>query len=170
MEKKITSHLNKGLIIGLVLVAIGIVFQVMDIYERWLQWLILGLFCIAIIWACISYASEMEGNVTFGKVFSHGFKTSAVVAIIAIVSFILMYYIMPETKAKIIEKTREELAKNPQMTDEIIESTTSMMDKSYFLFGIIGSIFSYAFIGAIASLIGAGFAKKNPNNNMPQSM
>lgn len=120
MEKKVTTHFTKGLIIGLIMVAIGLVFQVLDIYERWVQWATLGLYLIAIIWACVSYANDMEGNITFGKVFGHGFKTAAIVALIAIAAFAITYVIMPEIKDKAIEKAREEMAKNPQMTDEMV--------------------------------------------------
>jgi hypothetical protein len=170
MEKKVTTHFTKGLIIGLIMVAIGLVFQVLDIYERWVQWATLGLYLIAIIWACVSYANDMEGNITFGKVFGHGFKTAAIVALIAIAAFAITYLIMPEIKDKAIEKAREEMAKNPQMTEEMIDQAIGMTDKFFFLFGVVGSLFGYAFIGLIGSLIGAGVAKKNPNSGMPQSM
>lgn len=170
MEKKITTHFTKGLIIGLIMVAIGLVFQVLDIYERWVQWATLCLYLIAIIWACVSYANDMEGNITFGKVFGHGFKTAAIVALIAIAAFAITYVIMPEIKDKAIEKAREEMAKNPQMTDEMVDQAIGMTDKFFFLFGVVGSLFAYAFMGVIGSLIGAGVAKKNPNSGMPQSM
>lgn len=170
MEKKITSHIAKGLIIGLVMVAIGLAFQIFDIYESWIQWLVLALYCIAIIWACISFSNEMDGDVTFGKVFGHGFRTAAIVTLIAIAAFGLTYLIMPEMKDKAMEKARESMAKNPQMTEETIEKALEWTGKYFVLFGIIGSLFSYAFFGVIASLIGGAVAKKNPNAGMPQSM
>lgn len=170
MEKKVTSHFTKGLVIGLIMVAIGLVFQVLDIYERWVQWLTLGLYLIAIIWTCVSYANEMEGNITFGKVFGHGFKTAAIVALIAIAAFAITYMIMPEIKDKALEKAREQMAENPKLTEEMIDQAITMTGKFFFLFGVVGALFGYAFIGLIGSLIGAGVAKKNPNQGMPQSM
>ena len=170
MEKKVTTHFTKGLIIGLIMVAIGLVFQVLDIYERWVQWATLGLYLIAIIWACVSYANDMEGNITFGKVFGHGFKTAAIVALIAIAAFAITYVIMPEIKDKAIEKAREEMVKNPKLTDEMIDQAIGITDKFFFIIGLASSLFTYAFMGLIGSLIGAGAAKKNPNSGMPQSM
>lgn len=170
MEKKITTHFTKGLIIGLVMVAIGIMFQIFDIYENWIQWLILALYCVAIIWACTSFSKDMNGNVTFGKVFGHGFKTAAIVTLISIAAFIITYLIMPEIKDKAMEKAREDMAKNPKMTEETIEMTMKWTEKSFMLIGIVISLFSYAFFGVIASLIGGAAAKKNPNSGMPQSM
>jgi NADH:ubiquinone oxidoreductase subunit 6 (subunit J) len=170
MEKKVMTHFTKGLIIGLVMVAIGITFQVLDIYDRWVQWVVLAAYAGAIIWACISFSSDMDGDVTFGKVFSHGFKTAAIVTLIAIASFFITYLVMPEMKEKAMEMARAEMAKNPQMTDEIIDKALEFTNKYFLLFGVIGSLFSYALVGVIASLIGGGVAKKNPSNGMPQSM
>jgi Protein of unknown function (DUF4199) len=170
MEKKVTTHFTKGLVIGLIMVAIGVIFQVLDIYERWVQWVTLCVYLAAIIWACISYSNDMDGNITFGKVFGHGFKTAAIVTLIAIAAFVVIYFLMPEIKDKTLEKTREEMAKNPKMTEEMIDQAVEMTGKFFFLFGVVGSLFLYAFMGLIASLIGAGVAKKNPNQGMPQSM
>lgn len=170
MEKKVTSHFVKGLIIGIAVVLIGIIFSVFDIYERWIQWLVLGCYIVAIIWACYSYSVDMDGQITFGSVFGHGFKTAAIVTLIAIAGFIITYYLMPEVQEKMMAVARTEMEKNPQMTDDTVDKAMEFTSKYYFLFGIVGSLFSYAFFGGIASLIGAGIAKKNPNANMPKSI
>lgn len=169
MEKKITTHLMKGLIIGLILVVIGIMLQVFAIYDKWVQWSVLGLFIVAIIWACISFSNEMDNDVTFGSVFVHGFKTAVIVTLIAIASFLITNFVMPEFKEKAMEMARAQMEKNPQMNDETIEKALTFTKKYYILFGVLGSLFSYAFFGAIAALIGAGIAKKNPSSNMPQT-
>ena len=170
MEKKVTSHFVKGLIIGIAVVLIGIIFSVFNIYERWVQWLTLGAYLVAIIWACYSFSNDMDGQVTFGSVFGHGFKTASIVALIAIAGFIITMFVMPEVKEKALEMSRAELEKNPQMNEETIDKALEFTSKYFFLFGVVGSLFSYAFIGGIASLIGAGIAKKNPNANMPKSI
>lgn len=170
MEQKVTSHFAKGLIIGLAVVALGIVFQVLNIYERWTQWTVLGLYIIAIVWSCISYSKELDGNITFSGVFGHGFKTAAIVALISIAAFIITNWILPDLKEKALEVARNEMLKDPQMNDELIDKTLAWTDNYYVLFGIIGSLFSYALLGAIGALIGAGLAKKNPQSGMPQSL
>lgn len=170
MEKKITSHFSKGLIIGLVLVIIGIIFQVLDIYDRWIQWAVLGLYCLAIIYSCILYSKEMEGDVTFGNVFGHGFKTASIVTLITIAAFIITYLIMPEIKEKAMQIARAEMEKNPKVTEEIIDNAMKMTDKFFLVFGIVGSLFSYALMGAIAALIGASIAKKTPQSGIPKNV
>ncbi len=170
MEKKITTHFVKGLIIGIAVVLIGILFSVFDIYERWIQWVTLGCYVVAIIWACYSFSVEMDGDITFGSVFGHGFKTAAIVSLIAIAGFVLTYYLLPEVKEKVMLVARTEMEKNPQLNEDSVDTAMEFTNKYYFLFGIVGSLFSYAFFGGIAALIGAGIAKKNPNSNMPKSI
>lgn len=169
-EKKVMTHFTKGLIIGLVMVAIGILFQVFGIYEKWVQWVVLGAYLAAIIWSCISFSSDMQGNVTFGQVFGHGFKTAAIVTLVGIAGFILTYFLMPEVKEKALLMAREEMEKNPQLTPQNIDQALEFTSKFFFLFGIIGSLFSYALTGLIAALIGGAIARKNSNAGMPQSM
>lgn len=169
-EKKVMTHFMKGLIIGLILVAIGIVFQVFGIYEKWVQWTVLGAYLIAIIWACFSFSNDMEGNVTFGQVFGHGFKTAAIVTLVGIAGFVFTYYLMPEVKEKGLEMARAEMEKNPQLSADNIDQALAFTNKFFFLFGIIGSLFSYALTGLIAALIGAAIVRKNPNAGMPQSL
>ena len=170
MEKKVTSHFVKGLIIGIAVVVIGILFSVFNIYERWVQWVTLACYLVAIIWACYSFSVDKDGEVTFGSVFGHGFKTAAIVTLIGILGFALTTVLMPEVKEKAMEMARAEMEKNPQMNDETIDKAIEFTRNYFFLFGVVGSLFSYAFIGGIASLIGAGIAKKNPNVNMPKSV
>jgi hypothetical protein len=170
MEQKITSHFTKGIIIGVVVVTIGFVFQMLDIYDKWVQWVTMGIYFAALIGSCVFYSQQMGGNVTFGSVFSHGFKTAAIVSLISIASFVISYFALPELKEKAMEMARLEMAKDERLTQEMIDQAISWTDKFYLAFGIVGSIFAFAFTGAIASLIGAAVAKKNPNPQMPQSL
>jgi hypothetical protein len=170
MEQKITTHFTKGLIIGLIMVTLGTVFQVLNIYDRWVQWLTLGVYAASIIWTCYSFSKEMDGAVSFRQIFSHGFKTASIVTLIGIAAFIITYLIMPEVKEKGLQIAREEMAKNPQMTEEIINQSIQWTDKFFLLFGIIGSLFSYAFTGALSALIGAAVSPKTKQHNMPKSL
>ena len=69
-------------------------------------------------------------------------------------------YIFPEMKDKAMEIARAEMAKNPKMTDEIMDTSMNMMKKYWNVFLIAGAIFGTLFFGAIFSLIGAGIAQK----------
>ncbi|HET9057048.1 MAG TPA: DUF4199 domain-containing protein [Chitinophagaceae bacterium] len=163
MEKKITSHVTKGLIISLVLIVLGLAFYFTGLYlENWYQYVVMLIYVVAIIWATLSFGKENDNAVTFGNLFAHGFKTAAVVTCIMIVYSLVFGYIFPEMREKIIEKTQEEMANNPKVTQAQIDQTIEIMKKSFTVFLILGVIFWYLLAGVIASLIGAGVAKKNP--------
>ncbi|MBI1781922.1 MAG: DUF4199 domain-containing protein [Sphingobacteriales bacterium] len=111
MEKKVTSHVTKGLILALVLIVVDVAATVLNIkYETWFKWLPTLFFCIVIIWACINYANQMDNNVTFGNVFVHGFKTSAVIACIMVLYVILSIFVLfPDQIDKVLDVARKQM-------------------------------------------------------------
>ena len=163
-EKKITSHLIKGLIIGLILIVISIVAQFTGLKRDSAPIQILST-CILIgglIWSCWYYGKQKDGFVTFGNVFGHGFKTTAVAAVIVIVFMIIFFLAFPEYKDEAMEEGRRKMEEQGKMSDEQIEQAISI-GKRFFLPIAIGSIlFFYALIGAVSSLIGAAITKKKP--------
>lgn len=169
-ENKITTHFTKGLIIGLALAAIGITLQFLEIYDQWVQYVITGLYFLSIIGCCWIFSTEKNGDVSFGQVFSHGFKTAAIVILINIASFIIISLVLPELKENALNIARETMEKDSRLTDSNIEDALKMTDKFYYVFGIIGTIFGYGVSGALGSLLGAAIVRKNPQPFMPKSL
>jgi amino acid transporter len=162
MEKKITTHVVKGLIISLILIVLGLVTYFTGLYlKNWIQYAVMLIFMAGIVWAVFSFGKEKNNEVTFGNLFAHGFKTAAVVTCIMIVYSVVFGYIFPEMKEKIIEQTQEQMSEKAGVTQAQIDQTVELMKKSFTLFMILGLIFWYLLVGVIASLIGAGVAKKN---------
>ena len=163
MEKKVMSSSAKGLLIALILIVLSLIIQFtgseQTIWGRWLGAIIL---VAGVIWACISYGQQMDGNVTFGNVFGHGFKTTAVVTVICVLFTAAILLLMPEIKEKAIEAARVEMEKNPNLTESQIDQGIAMTNKFFFVFAIAAILFGYLIIGLIASLIGAGVTKKTP--------
>jgi hypothetical protein len=163
MDKQITSHIVKGAILGGISILFSIVIYVFSLYTtQWLSFLSYAIFIGGIIYGNILFANQNENNVTFGNIFAHGFKTTAVVIVITVLYTVLSLFIFPDMVDKIIELSRTAMAKNPQMTDEMIEQGIAMTKKLFLPFAIAGAIFFTGFFGAIGSLIGAAVAKKNP--------
>jgi hypothetical protein len=165
MEQKTMSAPIKGLIISLVLIVFGLVVHFAGLGQvkslQLIQYIILG---GGLIWSCISYAKENNGNVTFGNTFAHGFKvTAAVTAIIAVYTFLAVKFIMPEMVDYAIDEARKEMTKAATMSSEQIEQAISMTRKFFLPFAIAGVIVGFLVLGVIFSLIGAAVAKKNPN-------
>lgn len=170
MEQKVSTPVQKGLIISLILIVFGLVLyftnQYMNKSLSYLQYVILA---GGIIWSCNTYAKQMNGNVTFGNVFAHGFKTTAfVAALMAVYTLLAVKFIFPEMMDKIMEAARQEMLKDGQMSSEQVDQGIEMGKKFFVPFAIGGIIFFFALVGAIGSLIGASIAKKNPQDPFAQ--
>ena len=164
MDKQITSHILKGAILGGISILFSIIIYVFNLYTtQWLSWLSYAVLIGGIIYGNILFANQNNNDVTFGNIFAHGFKTTAVVIVITVLYTVLALYVLfPDMVDKIIEISRTEMAKNPKLTDEMIEQGITMTKKLFLPFAIAGAIFGTGFFGAIGSLIGAAVAKKNP--------
>lgn len=164
MEKKITSPVVKGLIISLALIVFAIVTYLTNQLENkalgYLQYVILA---AGIIWACISYANENDNYVTYGNVFGHGFKTTALIAAVMAIYVLLAFKVLfPELMDKSLEIARTEMEKNKGLSDDDIDKGMEI-SRRYMTPIVIGStLFGLMFFGTIFSLIGAAVAKKKP--------
>jgi NADH:ubiquinone oxidoreductase subunit 6 (subunit J) len=169
-EKKVMTHIVKGLLVSLILIVLGIAGYLTGLYkEGWFSWTTYVIELIGIIIGCVSYANQMNGLVTFGNVFAHGFKMSVVIALILIVWFLLaITVIFPEMKERIFDMTRQRMEDNGKMSESQIDQAMDMTRKFFIPFAIAGTLLGTLICGAIASLIGAGIAKKKPINPLDQ--
>jgi hypothetical protein len=165
METKITPPWMKGIVISLVCIVYGLILyfagQSQNKSLGWIQFVIL---MAGIIWSCINFAKQMDGNVTFGNVFAHGFKvTAAVAAILAVYSFLAFKFIYPEMIDISLEEARKSMEAKNNLSEDQVQQSLTMVRKFFIPFAIGGVLIGTAILGAIAALIGAGVAKKNPN-------
>jgi hypothetical protein len=170
METTVTNPPVKGLVISLLIIVFSMILyftgQTTNQALSYLQYVIL---IGGIIWSCTSYAKQLNGNVTFGNVFAHGFKTTAVVIVLVTIYTILaIKVIFPEMLNIIIEQAKENMRKQPNVTDEQIDKGVDFMKNNFMTFAIAGIIFMFGIVGLISSLIGAAVAKKNPQNPFSQ--
>jgi len=165
MENQVTSHIVKGIILSVISIIFSVVVYVFNLYEMsTLSYLNYAIFLGALIYGAILFSNENKNQVTFGNVFAHGFKTTAVVIVITcLFNFIAIKYIYPDMIEKVVEISRKQMMKNPKMTDEMIEQGANMTRKYFIPFAIGGTIIGTGFLGLIGSLIGAAVAKKNTN-------
>ena len=161
---QVTTHIVKGLILSAFSIVFSVLMYVFNLYEySWLTWVSTVVVMGGIIYGNILYANQNKNNVTFGNLFAHGFKTTAVLIVITTAYTLLAFKVLfPDMVDMILEISRKQMLENPKMTDEMIEQAMSMTKKFFIPFAIGGTILGTGFTGAIASLIGAGIAKKNP--------
>ena len=164
MEKKVVNHITKGIIIALILIVVDIIAGFTNFrYATWYKWVGVVLLVGGVIWACISYGSQMQHNVSFGSVFGHGFKASVVVTCIMVVfSVISLKFIFPETKDLMLDQMRKQMAEQGKMTEEMIDQTVEFMKKGFMTIIILSVIIYLLIAGVVSALIGAAVTKKNP--------
>ena len=165
MENQVTSHIVKGAILGAISIAFSIIVYVFNLYEMSsINYISSGLVFAGLIYGGILYANQNNNNVTFGNVFAHGFKTTAVLIVISSVYTVLAFKVLfPDMLEKVLDISRKKMMENPKMTDEMIEQAMAMTKKYFIPFALGGSIIGTGILGAIGSVIGAAVAKKNPN-------
>jgi len=168
-ENKIMSPQIKGLLISLIIIVLGLAGYFTDLaFTSWYNWIVNLVMLVAIIIACVHFANQKQGYVTFGNVFLHGFKITAVIAIIILVYTLLAFNVLfPDMKEKIFEMQRTKMEESG-MDDDKLEQAMTMMKKYFMLFLILGAIFGNLIFGCIASLIGAAVAKKKKFNPLDQ--
>lgn len=165
MENQVTSHIIKGVILSIISIAFSVIVYVFNLYEmQSLTYVNYAIFLGGLIYGAILYSNENKNQVNFGNVFAHGFKTTAVVIVITVLYTVIAFkFLFPDMLEKVLEISRKQMMKNPNMKDEMIEQAISMTKKYFLPFAIGGTIIGTGFLGLIGSLIGAAVCKKNSN-------
>ncbi len=167
MEQKITSPAIKGVIISLILILFSLVIYFLGLTENQpLGWVSLLPYLVGIIWGCMIFAKQMNGNVTFGNVFAHGFKTTAAVTAIMVV-YVVIYIKLINTGMvnMALDKARQNMESKGSLSASQIDDAIAMTQKFFIPFAIGGQLLMNLILGVIFSLIGAAVAKKNPDYN-----
>jgi preprotein translocase subunit SecY len=168
-SKTVISTTTKGLILSLVVIMYGLILYLTDqSTNKTLANLTYLLLAAGIIWSCISFAKDKQGEVSYGEVFAHGFKVTVVVtAINCLYTIIALKFIFPEFKEITVNETRRQMeAKNA--SDSEIDAAVSWLTDYFVPLAIAGILFLFAISGAIAAAIGAALAKKKPQNPFDQ--
>ena len=168
-DKKPISHFIAASIIAAILIIYTIILQFSGNQQNmglaWLSYL----FILAGLVVFINlYGKALHNQVTFGNLFSYGFKTTAFLALIMIAFTVVFFLIFPDIKEKMFEMTRQKMEEQGKMSDEQIDKGLEIWRKMFWVFTIGGIILFYAIIGAIGSLIGAAVTKKKPVNPLDQ--
>jgi len=165
MENQVTTHIVKGLILSVISILFSIVIYLFNLYEMSaLSYVNYAVFIGGLVYGGVLYSNQNGHNVTFGNLFAHGFKTTAVVIVITSIYTVLAFKVLfPEMLEKVLDLSRKQMLQNPKMTDEMIEQAMSMTKKFFIPFALGGAIIGTGILGAIGSLIGAAVAKKKPN-------
>ncbi|TMI96365.1 MAG: DUF4199 domain-containing protein [Bacteroidetes bacterium] len=167
-QKKPMTHFVAASVIAAVLIVYTLILQLTGLWKNpsmaWISYLLMVAGLIIFI---IQYGNALNNQVTFGNLFSYGFKTTALLALIMIAFTIILFLIFPDIKQKMVETARQRMEER-NTPDDQIEKGIEMWQKMFWVFTIGGIILVYAIVGAIGSLIGAAVTKKKPVNPLDQ--
>lgn len=168
MERK-NTHIPYAIITAIVMIIANLSLYMADLsFEPWAKWIGYGIFLIGILLNAIAFSKANDGFVTFGNVFSSGFKASAVITLITLVWSLISLWIFPEMVEKGLEIAREQMTARG-MSDEQMDQAIEMTRNNFKLFMVMSVVFGTMFFGAIFSLIGAAIAKKKGHNPVHQA-
>jgi NADH:ubiquinone oxidoreductase subunit 6 (subunit J) len=114
------------------------------------------------------YGKAKNNYVTFGDLFSYGFKTTTMMTLVFVVFIVIIALTFPEFKTKAIESARAEMERQKQLTDTDIDKGMNLMTKYFWPFMIGATVLGFVIVGAIGSLLGAAVTKKRPVNPIDQ--
>lgn len=155
------THKAYGLVTGLAIIIVSVILYVADLgYASWGRYVGYVPFIIGLVLNAIAFSKENDHYVKFGQVFSSCFKACAIITLLVLAWSIASIYIFPDIVEKGMEAARIQMEKNPEMTQEQIDTGLAMAKKFFIPFMIAGVVFGYMIIGAIFSLIAAAVPKK----------
>jgi hypothetical protein len=168
-QKKPVSHFVAGVILAAIVCIYSTALNFMGMAQnKALGWLAYLLFAVVLIIFISMYGKARNNEVTFGNLFSYGFKATAFATLIIIVFLIAFFVALPEYKTKILEIAQKNMEDQGKMTDEQIQKAVGWFSNNFYLFMCGGALFMYLLCGAISSLIGAAITKKKPYNPVDQ--
>ena len=160
--------LNYGVILGVLMIAIGVVTYVTGMALEGQQWpniIYYIAFPVVIMYAISQYKKANANTLGLGDAIKVGLSIAVISAIVYLIYGLLFNYVIdPEFMGQMMEVQRDKLLENPNMTPEAVEQSTKMMEMMFNPF--IGSAFwvaMSAFFGLIYSLIG-GLVMKTKSN------
>ena len=164
------THLQWGILIAVIMMVLFVIYYAFAIPQQgFARWVPTLLFVVLIIIAQQAYGKANAHRVTFGELFANGFKTTAVTTSLYVLFLILFLIFVPGFKQQSLQMAREAMEKRGTMTEEQINMAMSFTEKYFSVFMLAGTIFGTLIAGAIASLIGAAFARKEGKSAPPAS-
>ena len=152
------SARNKGLITGAVMIIISIcIFIAKGNFENGLQYITYTTYVAGILWAIFTFKKQTGNTATFKQYFAEGFKCFIVVTLLMVLFTLVFILLQPQLKEQMATLMRAGYSKAVDLTPVDIENRIATA-KKFFLPGyVMGAVLGYLFIGALISLIAAGF-------------
>lgn len=162
---KQTTPTQKGLLTGALMIVTSLfsLYVLKNPVESYFQYVVYTIFTAGVVWSLIRYSQLATDKKSFSNFFSIGFKTFVVVALMMAVFAYIYFSFHPEFRDnKIAENSRMLLAQGNHLPKEIEENAAQL--KTMFMpMMLSAAIFRYLILGALITVIAAGFLSKKNN-------
>ncbi len=164
METNVTSRITKGVIIAVILIVLDFIFQ--HTYSPVPDGIPLlpkiVITFAGVLGACILYSRQMGGGLSFGESFSHGLRTTAVIAfLMAFYTFLAVKFIYPAPSAAEMDAAVKTIEQNGNALHQEAVEQAAIAAKHRWIVYVSLSIFASLIPGLLGSLAGAAITKKN---------
>lgn len=153
---------QKGLLTGtlMILASLFSLYILKNPVESYFQFIVYIIFCAGVIWSLLSYSVLAADKKSFANYFSTGFKTFVVISLLmAAFAYIYFSFHVEFRDNKIAENSRMLLQQGNHLPREI-EDNAVQLKKMFMPMMISAAIFRYLIIGALVTVIAAGFLSK----------
>lgn len=162
-QTKPVSHIVAGILIAAVVVLVSLTMALTSGSSPQGGWISYLFIILGLVIFIQRYARANDYTLSFGELFSYGFKTSTIVTLIFVVFLIILSLAYPQMKQNVIDATRLEMEKQKGFKDSDIETVIQGIDKYFWILVIGSSMFFFVLVGALGSLLGAAITKKRPS-------
>ena len=160
MDKKQT-HVTYGIINGIALIITSLVFYLTGLsYHKYFNLLVYLPFLVILILNALAFSKANDGYVTFPNIYGSCFKVALVTCVFSLAWGISTLYAFPEMKTKALEMMRIEMAKQPNVTDDMIDSIIGVYTKFWSTIIVLGSVLGPIISGALLGLVAAAIPPK----------
>ncbi len=163
---KTIKPVHIGLITGVVMILSSLLsFYVLHVpAQSKFQLFVYTIYTAGIVWALWSYHRNSDTAPRFKDYFSEGFKTFIVVVLLMVIYTFIFVKMNPHLLDGFIEENNKALAAQGNRTQAEIQANASQIRSYFALTMAMGALIMYLVIGALISVIGAGFLVQRNND------
>ncbi len=166
MQKKFTSHIVAGAIIGGVMIGLLVLYYYTNlIFEsNYISFIPPLVTILMVTLFVIKYGNDNGGNVTFGNLFGYGFRITIIFALTMTAFFFIILNFFPEYKQGYMQVMIKRMNMQSDLTPDQRQATLDVTN-TYFRSIIIGyNLFINLIAGTAGSLLGAWVSPKKPQS------
>lgn len=148
-----------GIITGLVMIAVQLVaFYVLKMPDNGShQYLVMAIFCAGVAYAVYLYGKEAPAGTGLGSYFQAGFKAFIPIILLMVVFTFIFYKLNPQILEQSISENNKLILEEQNRTGAEIKNNEANLRRIFMPMMLSATMFKYLILGALTSLIGAGF-------------